>query len=570
MTVTTTEVEFPRRYVDPNADFGVWENAEKYYRELCEREVNSLEEFEQWMLDFSETDSVFDEEGTARHIAFTCATDDLERKQRYVEFIENVQPHREPWHDKLRRKFDELSQRFPLPAKRYEVLQRSIRNALELFREENIPLHVEDAKLSQQYQEITGAMTATFRGEEVTLQQLAPYLEEADRSVREETYRLAADRYLADADKLDDLYVKMVAVRDKIARNADCKDFREFAFRAKERFDYTPQDCLEFHAAIEAVVVPAVEKLAAARREKLGLPSLRPWDLNVDPDGRPPLRPFKTEDELIDGCGRIFTKVDRELGAIFDEMRARGLLDLSSRKGKAPGGYQATYHERRLPFIFMNAVGTDSDVRTLLHEGGHAFHTWAARHEPLQAYRHAPLEFCEVASMGMECLALPFTDEFYGPDTARARKRFFERIVEFFPYMAMVDALQHFVYTNVDAGIDAWKDHWEQLAARFMPHVDYTGIEAYRRHSWHRKLHFFEVPFYYIEYGIAQLGALQVWLNSRNDYQQAVAAYRNGLALGGSRPLPELFAAAGCKFDFTEKTLRPLIDAVVEEIDSIE
>ena len=567
MPAIATEVEFPRKYVDPNADFGAWENAEKYYRELTEREVNSVADFEQWMLDFSETDSVFDEEGTARHIDFTCATADAERKQRYIDFIENVQPHREPWHDKLRQKFNELATRFPLPSKRYEVLERSIRNSIELFREENIPLQVEDAKLSQQYQEITGAMMVTYQGKEVTLQQLAPHLEEADRKVREETYRLAADRYLADADEIDKLYVEMVAVRQKMAHNADCADFREYAFRAKERFDYTPDDCVAFHAAIESVVVPAVGKLAGERREKLGLDSLRPWDLSVDPDGHPPLRPFKSEDELVDGCSRIFGKVNRELGSVFDEMNERGLLDLSSRKGKAPGGYQATYHERRLPFIFMNAVGTDSDVRTLLHEGGHAFHTWAARNEPLQAYRHAPLEFCEVASMGMECLALPYTDEFYGEQTARARKRFFERIVEFFPYMAMVDALQHFVYTNVDVGIDAWKDHWEQLATRFMPHVDYRGIESYRRHSWHRKLHFFEVPFYYIEYGIAQLGALQVWLNSRSDFEQAVAEYRNGLALGGSRPLPELFEAAGCKFDFTEATLRPLIEAVVEEIE---
>lgn len=568
-TATAAALEFPRRFVSSDADFGRWENAEKYYKELAERPVQSLADFERWMLDFSELDAAFDEEGTRRQIEMTRQTDDPVREQRYLDFVENIYPQREPWHDQLRRKFVDLAKRFSLPPKRYEVLERSVRNAVELFRTENIPLQVENAKLSQQYQKITGAMTVTYRGEEMTLQRVARFHEEPDRKAREEAYRLGAERFLKDAAALDGIYDQMVKVRDQIAKNAGCGDFRTYAFKAKERFDYSPDDCLAFHDAIEKVVVPAVTRIQDSRRQKLGLERLRPWDLDVDPDQRAPLRPFEDVERLKSGCGKIFHRVDRELGAIFDTMRQRDLLDLDSRKGKAPGGYMSTYEERRLPFIFMNAVGSEGDVRTLLHEGGHAFHSWACRAEPLLPYRSSPIEFAEVASMGMEMLSYGFFEEFYGGETGRARRRFLEGIVQFFPFMARVDAYQHWVYTHVSANIEQRKDYWQGLTRRFSPNIDWSGIEPFDRHSWHRKLHFFEVPFYYVEYGIAQLGALQVWLNCRKDYTQAVAMYRNGLTLGGSRPLPELFAAAGCKFDFSERTLRPLIDAVMEELSKL-
>ncbi len=564
MCAETAAPEFPRRYVAAAADFGTWETAEPYFRELVERPVQSVAELEQWLIDGSELEACFDEEGTRRYTAMTCQTDDPERQQRYLYFLENVQPKAQPWQDKLRRKFVEAAERLPLPRRRYEVLERSLRNAIALYREENIPLLTEDQKLKTEYQAITGAMTVPYDGKELTLQQLGRYLEEPDRSVREETWRLGADRFLQDAAALDRLFEKMVALRHRIARNAGCQDFREYAFRAFERFDYTPGDCLAFHDAIERVCVPAARELARRRQEKLGVATLRPWDMAVDPEGRPPLRPFETDEQLSAGCSRIFHRIDPELGRIFDTLRQRSSLDLGSRKGKAPGGYQTTFAERRLPFIFMNAVGTETDVRTLLHEGGHAFHTWACRNEPFIAYRSAPIEFSEVASMGMECLALPHTTEFFGDESPRATRRFFEKIVTFFPFMASIDAFQHFVYTHVDAGIEAWKDHWQTLTKRFAPEVDLSGLERHDRQSWQKKLHIYEVPFYYVEYGIAQLGALQVWKNSLTDYAQAVALYRHGLALGGARPLPELFEAAGLRFDFSETTLRPLIDAAMQ------
>ncbi|MCK4341223.1 MAG: M3 family oligoendopeptidase [Phycisphaerae bacterium] len=562
MADASPAAEFPREYVAVDADFGTWETAEPYFKELSERSIETVEELEKWLIDDSELEACFDEEGMRRYTAMTCQTNDEQRQQRYLHFIENVQPHAEPWHDILRRKFVAAAEKLDLPKKRYEVFERSMRNAIELYREENIPLLVENQKLSTEYQTVIAAMTCEYDGQEQTLQQLARYLEEPDRKVRAETWRLGSDRFLQDAERLDKLYEQMVALRHQIALNAGCQDYREYAFKGMERFDYTPEDCLAFHEAIEQVCVPATMKLAEERKQKLGVATLRPWDMAVDPEGRPPLRPFQTDEELARGCGKIFHQVEPELGQVFDILRERGSLDLGSRKGKAPGGYQTAFAERRLPFIFMNAVGTESDVRTLLHEGGHAFHTWACRQEPFIAYRGAPLEFAEVASMSMECLALPHTNEFFGEETKRATRRFFEKIVTFFPFMACVDAFQHYVYTHVDAGIEAWKDYWQSLTRRFAPELDLSGLERQNRQSWQKKLHIYEVPFYYVEYGIAQLGALQIWKNSREDYSQAVAQYRNGLSLGGSRPLPELFEAAGCKFDFTEQTLRPLIEAV--------
>ncbi len=558
--------EFPRRWIAPAAVFDRWETAATYYDDLLRRPIASPADFDRWLLDWSEVDAVFEEEYARRYTSMTCQTDDPQRERLFMDFVENIKPLREPVHHRLAQRYIDAATQFDLPPMRYEVLTRSLRTQIRMFRQANVPLETENEKFVTHYQQTIGAMTVRFRGEEKTLPQMTLLQEERDRATREEAWRLTADRYLHDARELDGLYEKMVALRATIARNADYPDFRAYKFDELERFDYSPADCAAFHDAIERVVVPAAKTLNADRKRRLALDRLRPWDLAVDVFGQPALRPFDKVERLMDGCQAIFGRVHRELGEIFAGLRQRDLLDLESRKGKAPGGYQATFPEARSPFIFMNAVGSDDDVRTLLHEGGHAFHTWACREEPLIAYREAPTEFAEVASMGMECLAAPFMDHFYGSDTPRAQRDFFEKIVLFLPYMACVDAFQHFVYTHADAGVETWKDHWVHLCKRFDTGVDWSGLELYERHLWHRKLHIFELPFYYIEYGIAQLGALQVWLASRKNYQQAVAEYRYGLALGGSRPLPELFAAAGCRFDFSEATLKPLIEAVMEEV----
>lgn len=558
--------EFPRTFLASDLRIESWEVVEPYFEKLLSRPVEDREAFEKWLADWSELSAAFEEESTGRRIAYTQNTEDEAREKAYTFFIEEVEPHSERWEDKLRRRAVELEANFELPALRYEVLLRSLKNRIALFRDENVPLLTENSKLAQQYQKITGAMTVDFGGETLTVQQLGKFLEEPDRATREAAWRVGTERFLKDADRLSTLYDTMVSVRDKLAKNAGEPDFRAYTFKSMERFDYTPEDCLAFHEAILETVVPAAVELAEERKRKLGVDSLRPWDTACDADGRAPLKPFETEAELVEGCLKIFKRVDPELAEIFATMRDKQLLDLTSRKGKAPGGYMDVYREQRLPFIFMNAVGTEGDVRVLLHEGGHAFHTWACRNDPLLSYREYPIEFAEVASMAMELLSFDYLDAFHGADTARAQRTFLSRIVDFFPFMACIDGLQHWVYTHPEASIEARNDTWVELVGKFMPWVDRRGLEASTRVSWQRKLHLFEVPFYYVEYGIAQLGALQVWRNAREDYGQAVSQYRRGLALGGSRPLPELFEAAGCKFDFSSATLGPLIEMTMSEI----
>jgi oligoendopeptidase F len=340
-------------------------------------------------------------------------------------------------------------------------------------------------------------------------------------------------------------------------------------FAVKHRFDYSPEDCIAFHDAIDATCMPIVRKLAMERQESLGVDTLRPWDLAVDPHGHPPLKPFETADELIEKTSKLFHRMDASLGEMFDSMQDGGFsLDLASRKGKAPGGYQASRDRQRKPFIFMNAAGLPRDLDTMVHEAGHAFHYMLCRHDDLLWHRSAPLEFAEVASMSMESLAYPFLDEFYSPEeTRRAIRKHLEGIVSVLPWVATIDAFQHWIYLNPDHSRQERTTHWLALEERFGGGVDWSGLDAEHEAMWHRQLHPFEVPFYYIEYGIAQLGALQMWLQYRNDPQAAMAAYKEGLSLGASKPLPKLFETAGLKFDFSAEMVGTLMKIVEEELD---
>ncbi len=570
LTTVDLAKTFPRRFVPPDADMGNWAHMEPLYQGLLAARPDSAEALERWIEDASELFSAVAEEGSRRYVAMTCQTDDPERERAHLFFIEEIHPKVKPLGHALDQAYLRSPHRGALPP-RYAILDRSVQNRVALFRPENIPLETEEAKLKQQYQKISGAMLVTFKGKEHTLQQMARYLEETDRSVRQEAWELVARRRLQDQEVLETLFEQMLGLRAQIARNAGCADYREYAFRRRERFDYTPEDCLRFHDAIEQAVLPVARRLREERRAALGLATLRPWDLEVDPHGRPPLRPFATAEELVAGTDAIFARVDPDLGAQFRFMSDRSLLDLESRKGKAPGGYQATFEERRVPFIFMNAVGRDTDLRTLIHEGGHAFHALAVRDEPIAQYRHAPLEFSEVASMGMELLASPYLDVFYREPAGarRSLRELLEGIVLIFPWIATIDAFQHWLYTHAGHSRDERRAAWVRTFERFAPGVDFSGHEKERGSLWHRQLHLFVVPFYYVEYGIAQIGALQVWRRARTDHSGAVRQYREALALGGSEPLPALFAAAGAEFDLTTRILGPLMAAVTDALDEL-
>ncbi|HWE95243.1 MAG TPA: M3 family oligoendopeptidase, partial [Tepidisphaeraceae bacterium] len=451
------------------------------------------------------------------------------------------------------------------------ILIRQWRADVELFRTENVAIETEVTKTVNEYDKINGAIMVNFRGKEYTPQQMARFLEDPDRGTRKEAWEANTNRRLIEREKFEEIFQRLLPLRERIAANAGLADYRQYAWKSKKRFDYTPEDCLRFADAIAESCVPVVARLNAQRAKDLAVPTLRPWDLDVDPQGRPALRPF-AQDQVPAFVGKtreIFQRLSPALASDFDQLGTHHNLDLDSRKGKEPGGYQMSLEESKQPFIFMNAAGLHRDVETLLHEGGHAFHYLAAAgREPLVFLRSAPMEFCEVASMSMELLGSEHFDVFYNEaDAARAKRKLIEGIIRFLPWMAIIDSFQHWLYTHPGHAREQRTKHWTGLLDRFTAGVDWSGHEAARESSWQRQLHLFHSPFYYIEYGIAQLGALQLWIKAKHDPRQALANYRAALALGGTRTLPELFRTAGIAFDFSQKTLRPLMEAMGEELE---
>ena len=578
----------PRAFVPQDINLGDWPQIAPLFDQLEARaaQAKSATALERWLIDWSELNAALDEEASRRYIAMTCHTDNADAEKAYLHFVEHVEPQLKPRQFALEKIYVAHPSRAELLKvgvqalacasadklklelqPRYAVFDRDVKNHVELFRPENVALETEDAKLCQQYQKLIGAQTVKFRGEEKTLVQMGRYLEEPDRALRQEAWELVAKRRLQDVDKCEEIFGQLIQLRTQIAKNAGFENYRDFIFRKMGRFDYTPENCFQFHDAVEKEIMPAVREIQNDRKRQLKLEKLRPWDLAVDPQNRPPLKPFAEVGEMVSRTQKIFNHLDAGLAAGFQQMQDLKLLDLDNRKGKAPGGYQSTLSEARVPFIFMNAIGLQRDVETILHEAGHAFHAQATRDEDLYAYRGAPIEFCEVASMAMELLGNEFLEEFYPTAEAnRARKTHLEGIIGFFPWMATVDAFQHWIYTHAGHTRAERKAAYLQLMDRFGGDVDYSGYEEVRAHSWHRQLHIFLHPFYYVEYGIAQLGALQVWANSKADKAKALGDYKKSLALGGSRPLPELFAAAGCKFQFDAATIKPLIQLAGTEL----
>jgi len=567
MTPPPAPRTFPRTFVPATLDLSDFAQIEPLFTALQQRALHSAAELERWIFDISELAAVLSQEGSQRYIAMTCHTDDTEIEKRYLHYVEEIQPKCKPHWQKLDELYLASPWRSALPQPRYQVFDRNTQADVSLFRQANIPLQTQEAKLDQEYNKICGAMTVQFDGAERTMPQMSRYLEETDRARRQSAWEVIARRRMTHEAEFDRILDDQIKLRVQMAQNADCATYVDYAFRMFRRFDYTPKDCFTFHDTVRKTVVPVLRQLQEGRRRAMNLPSIRPWDLGVDPKGRPPLRPFEGSARLCAGVHKVLERLAPDLAADFALMQERKLLDLESRKGKAPGGYQSTLDEDRLPFIFMNAAGMHDDVETLLHEAGHAFHALAAREDPLLAYRSAPLEFCEVASMSMELLGTFAMDEFYAPaERDRANRKLFEGIIRLLPWIAQIDAFQHWIYTHPGHTTTQRNTFWLELDTQLGGNVDWTGYEDIHATTWQRQRHLWGCPFYYIEYGIAQLGALQLWSLYRKDPSKALDGYRRALALGGSRPLPDLFAAAGLRFDFGPETVGPLMEQIAAEL----
>jgi oligoendopeptidase F len=548
-----------------------WADLLPYFEELANRPIDAST-VEEWLADWSRLQALVYEANARAMFAYTCDTSNEADERAHLRYVSEIMPMVGEQSVRLAVRLLDLGYTRP----GLETMLRRFANQRQLFREENVPLSAEAEKLQSEYQKVTGTMTVEWDGEEVPLPRLQPYLQEQDRDTREKAWRLSMQPYIDNRERLADIFDRMYEVRQQIARNAGMANYRDFAHLEKDRFDYSPEDCIRWQDAVEKTVVPAVARIRERRRQRLGLDALRPWDLNQDVAGRPPLRPFDQVSELISGSTRIFSTLDPELGGYFRTMADEGLLDLGSRKGKAPGGYCDQFTLIGRPIIFMNAVGVARDLETLLHESGHAFHVFEWNQiEPI-FQRFPGAEMCEVASMSMELLASPYLERenggFYDSEGARrARATHLSELITVLGHIASVDAFQHWIYTDPAGGDrDARDRAWLDIRSRFDPGVDWSGLDAQRVARWYAQIHFFCYPFYYIEYGLAQLAALQVWRASMEDPARALRAYRSALALGATRPLPELYGAAGARLIFDPEGMGDLVALAEEKLAEVD
>lgn len=561
-----------RNYLPENFKVSDWSNLKPFFDELLERPLGSREDFEKWLKDMSEIEAVVGEDAAWRQIRMTCDTENKELEKAFQFFVMEIQPQIQPYADKLNRKLVESPFLKELDQEKYFTYIRSVKKSIELFREENIPLQADLAVMAQQYGVITGKMTIEVDGKEYTLQQAAKFLENPVRSFREEVYHKIQQRRLQDKDQLNELFTGLVQKRHQVAKNAGFANYRDYKFVEMGRFDYTKEDCFQFHEAVRTHILNIVNFLYDRKRQKLGLDMLRPWDLDAEPDGVQPLRPFETGDELVEKTTSCFRKLNPFFADCLVKMKEMGRFDLDSRKGKAPGGYNCPLEETGAPFIFMNAAGQMHDVTTMVHEGGHAVHSFLAHELPLTAFKQYPMEVAEVASMAMELMSMEYWDVFFDneEDLRRAKEHQLERVITIFPWIATIDKYQHWVYEHPDHTLEQRAEVWRNILNEYTPiNLDVSGLEEYRKWGWQRQLHLFEVPFYYIEYGIAQLGAIGLWKQFKENKNGAIENYMNALKLGGTKTLPQLYEAAGLKFDLSPDYISELMIFVHNEVEKI-
>lgn len=562
-----------RRFLSEDFKVSSWEELKPHFDNLLSRSLNSVNDLKKWFLDRSELESVISEDLAWRYIQMTCYTENAEYRKNYQDFVEHIQPQVAPVSDKLNKKaaaspyLDSLAK-----IEGYDILIRSLKKEIEIFREENVPLYTEISTETQKYAQINGAMSVEVDGKELTLQQASVLLQSTDRAKREEVYDKISSRRLQDKDVLDQLFTKLIQLRNQVSVNAGFQNFRDYMFKSLGRFDYTPKDCYAFHEAIEHEVVPIQDFFSKERKNVLKVEQLRPWDKAVDPEGRQALTPFTNGKELTEKTIEVFRRLDPFLGQCLAIMKEMGHLDLESRKGKAPGGYNYPLAEIGVPFIFMNATSTLRDMVTIMHEGGHAIHNFLTRDLELNDFKSTPSEVAELASMSMELISMDHWDVFFTDEAElkRAKREHLEDIIETLPWVATIDSFQHWIYQNPAHTLQERRTQWNAVFDRFADTVtDWSSLETAKDYLWQKQLHLYEVPFYYIEYGMAQLGAIAIWRNFRNDPKAGLQGYQNALKLGYLRSIPEIYKAAGIRFDFSRAYIKELMQFVREELAKI-
>lgn len=549
-----------------------WAEVQPLYENLVSRPINNVQDLRQWFVDRSELESYLSENMAWRYIKMTCDTASEEKQKDYHFFVEQILPNSSAYDDQLNKKALESPYLSQLQDAGFDISVRGMKKAVEIFREENIPLATQVQTKQTEYQVTTGAMTVNINGEEMTLQKAGDFLLSPDRALREEAWTKIAERRYQDHEKLDNLFNELLGLRHQIGINAGFSNFRDYMFAAMGRFDYTAQDCFNFHEAVAETVVPLVDKMAKERKEKLKVDELRPWDLKVDIDGKPALKPFAGGEDLLDKTVQCFTSIDARLANYIRIMRTMGHFDVESRVGKAPGGYNYPLEEIGVPFIFMNATSNLRDVVTMVHEGGHAIHSFETRDLPINSFRNTPSEVAELASMSMELISMEHWNAYFDneEDLKRAKVDHLEDILEVLPWIATIDKFQHWIYENPTHSIEERQEAWLRIFELFSDSVtSWKGFERFKKYVWQRQLHVFELPFYYIEYGMAQLGAISVWRNYKQDTKEGLAGYLNALKLGYTAPIGKIYEAANIKFDFSKEYIAELMAFVEEELEKL-
>lgn len=568
------KIEKAKRTFLPNdLKIDKWESIEPFFQDLLKREIKTVEDLKNWLSDSSELDAVLEEDLAWRYIRMTIDTTNEAHSDSYKKFVTDIQPQISPLEDKLNRKLLACQFISELKSEDYLILLKRIKRSIELFREENIPLQAKLAEESQKFGALSAAQTIDFKGEKLTMQKAALFLKETDESVRKEVFTKIADRRREDISKFDDLFDQLLNLRHEVAINAGFENFRDYKLAAMCRFDYNVDDCEKFHASVKSLIVPIVKKIQERNLGQLGKDKFKPWDLDVDPEGKHPLKPFKKGSELLKGTVNMFQRIDPYFAECLNTMNEMEHLDLESKAGKAPGGYNYPLYEIGVPFIFMNAVGSQRDLVTMVHEGGHAIHSFLSRDLELTGFKNLPSEVAELASMSMELLSMEEWDEFYTDQSefTRAKREQLETVIKILPWIAQVDEFQHWLYVNYSHSREERTKKWNALSQEYGTGlVDWSGFEDIRDSSWQRQLHIFEVPFYYIEYGIAQLGALGVWKNSLENKEKAIQDYKEALRLAYTKSIPEIYATANVEFNFGAEHIKALSDFIDEQLKTLQ
>ncbi|WP_316831062.1 M3 family oligoendopeptidase [Pedobacter aquatilis] len=561
----------PRTYIPQDLTIN-WESLEPLFAELQNREITSAEGLENWLKDRSELEAALEEDFAWRYIKMSCDTANEELVKNFQYFATEIEPRISPLSNELNKKFADSPFMDELDKEKYFVYSRAIKKALELYREENIELFTELQVKQQKYQGITGAMSVEINGQEYTLEQASVFIKDLNREVRENAWKTIQQRRLVDKDDLNILFDELIKLRTQVALNAGFENYRDYMFQALGRFDYSPQDCYDFANAIEKEIVPILKEQAEKRREALNLESLKPWDLEVSVSGKPALKPFNNGAELIDKSIACFNAIDEKLGEKLATMKANNLFDVESRKGKAPGGYNYPLAETGAPFIFMNSANSHRDLTTMVHEGGHAIHTFLTANLELNDFKHCPSEVAELASMSMELISMDKWDVYFDntEDLIRAKKEQLADVLKTLPWVAVIDQFQHWIYTNPNHTAADREETFKQIYNRFgAGFADWSDLQKEFGNVWQKQLHLFEVPFYYIEYAIAQLGAIAVWKNYKENPEKALEQYLAALALGYTKPMNEIYETAGIKFDFSAAYVKELAAFVKAELEKL-